>query len=275
MSYPWCRERYWSHGEVLRIMDKCSENVGLTARPGTWSQSHARGAEWRQSWLWQSQRPKEGKDGIAKWGQSDGWQEFGRRGKNPQVEAPSRKNFRANPNIEAGCWSNDGHCRCQQRLARSTSSKVNVNSSSVSAGDNFEIVGQNDNCVQRREWGSLRLDRALTMYQSPLRISLRGLTCHLWACQLSSIQLKPLHLDASVPWPGRLKPRDSFSEATLSLSHTSSQCLLFWDLTESGQMEKTVKINILPRDVKLSCSHLMGSGSRMPQSIGAHVTYSM
>lgn len=183
--------------------------------------------------LGQSQRPKEGKDGIARWGHSDSWQEFGRRGKNPQVEAPSRKNFRANPNIEAGCWSSDCHCRGQQRLAPSTSSKLNVNLSSVSAGDNFEIVGQNDNCVQRREWGSLRLDRALTMYQSPLRISLKGLTCPLWACQLNNIQLMPLYLDASVLRPGRLRPRDSFSEATLFLSHTSSQCLLLLELNQA------------------------------------------
>lgn len=35
-----------------------------------------------------------------------------------------------------------------------------------------------------------------------------------------------------------------------------------------------VKINILPRDVKLSFGHLMGYGSRMPQSVGTQVTYS-
>lgn len=101
-------------------------------------------------------------------------------------------------------------------------------------------MGQNGSCVQREEWGSLRPGSALRMYQSPHEDLIKRTNMSSLSVPAQQHQLIPLHLAVWVPWPGRLKSQGSFNEAKLSLSHSSSQCLLFLELAELDQIEKSV-----------------------------------
>lgn len=168
------------------------------------------------------------------------------------------------------------HCCCQQHVAPSTSFKVNVNWSSVSADDNFEIVGQIDNCVQRREWGFSETGPSLDNAPESPEDLVKGTNK-----SSLSVPAQQHSTNASSSWCFGAPARKTQTSGQLLWGHIVPLTYLLpvpaflgVDRIRSNGKD-CVKINILPRDVKLSFSHLMGSGSRMPQSIGAQVTYSM